>query len=118
MLAGANNLRDVTRLLLEAGADVAMQDDTFGETALHWAAFAGDEEVITMLLDAGAQVDVKSTMNGQTPLFYAAHHGHVDIVKLLISRGADPHIKDKDGASVLKWSISPATEYLQELGVE
>jgi ankyrin repeat protein len=44
------------RLLLASGADVAANDG-YGRTALHWAAFRGNEAVARLLLEKGANAN-------------------------------------------------------------
>ncbi|GAA6072719.1 ankyrin repeat domain-containing protein SOWAHD isoform X1, partial [Tachysurus ichikawai] len=51
------------------------------QTALHWAAKHGKEDMATAMADAGADVNTKA---GYTPLHIAALHGHVHILNLLI----------------------------------
>ncbi len=43
------------RALIAAGADVNVADGD-GTTALHWAAYHGDSELVAALLAAGARV--------------------------------------------------------------
>ena len=60
---------DVTRLLIERGADVnAMQ--TAGYRPLHQAAVAGREDLVRILLDAGADKAARCD-RGKTPAEYA-----------------------------------------------
>jgi ankyrin repeat protein len=54
------------RLLLDAGANVALAADS-GDTALHAAAATNQPAVIALLAERGAPVNVKNK-NGQTPL--------------------------------------------------
>ncbi len=48
----------VAKLLLSAGAAVN-DEDIKGKTALHWAAWRGDSEVVKALIEAGANVNAK-----------------------------------------------------------
>jgi ankyrin repeat protein len=73
------------RALIQKKADVnAAQDD--GATALHWAVYRDNVEVVDMLLRAGA----KSAANreGMTPLAMAALYGNAQIVDRLLKAGA------------------------------
>ena len=68
-------------VLLEAGADVNVQDDA-GETALMWAARWGHEKTARELLAQGARMYVKNK-DGQTALNLAKAEGHSELVALL-----------------------------------
>ncbi len=88
--------------LLAGGADVDARGQQ-GASALHWAAFNGDLEMVRMLLDAGARVDAVLD-NGSTPLHLAAFEGHTDVVRLLLQRGADPAARTLDGITPAAWA--------------
>jgi ankyrin repeat protein len=78
---------DITRILLDAGAD----PNLFGsgiDSALAWAAMQGRVDLARLLLDGGADVDGKNSL-GMASLALAAQKGHSNIVELLISRGAE-----------------------------
>ena len=64
----------------------ASQSD--GATALHWAAYHGDPELVTALLAAGAD-PAAANRNGSTALWLAARHGHADVLAALLAGGAD-----------------------------
>lgn len=87
------------RALVESGADVnAAQVD--GTTALHWAAFHDDAELVALLLKAGAAVNA-ANLYGVPPLAQAAINGNAAIVKLLLEAGADANVKMKGGETAL-----------------
>ena len=69
--AAAENRVDIVRLLIEQGADVAVQDE-FGATPLHIAARNSALEMARLLIDRGADIEVKDE-DGRTPLIYAVH---------------------------------------------
>jgi ankyrin len=60
-----------------------------GNTALHIAALAGQEEVVKLLVHCGADVNVRS-QQGFTPLYMAAQENHYNLVTFLLSVGAKP----------------------------
>lgn len=59
-----------------------------GNTALHIASLAGQEEVVRLLVQAGASVNVQS-QNGFTPLYMAAQENHDNVVRFLLASGAN-----------------------------
>jgi ankyrin repeat protein len=86
---------EIVRMLIDAGADVNLQD-TDGWAPLHWAAMRGQVEIARMLIGAGADKDVQDKWD-QTPLHNATRNGDVEIVKMLIAVGARKDIEDKWG---------------------
>ncbi|KAK9954585.1 hypothetical protein ABG768_016637 [Culter alburnus] len=65
------------------------------QTALHWAAKHGKEDMTTVLAEAGADINTKA---GYTPLHIAALHGHRHIVDLLVrTYGAKENLRDYSG---------------------
>ena len=93
---------EASKLLVEKGADVNAVGE-FGYTALHGAAYNGEDEVIQFLVDNGAKMDMMDDY-GQTPLSIAENVitiGTVDFRKrpkgpqpttanLLLKLGATP----------------------------
>jgi len=68
-----------------------------GYTALHWAAFGGNSEVVEWLIDQKVNVNAVNHA-GDTALHIAAWKGHADVVKLLLGKGkATNGIKNKEG---------------------
>jgi uncharacterized protein len=75
-----------------------------GFTALHLAAFFGEEEAAKILLERGAEVNVVARNPNivVTPLHSAAAGGyHPEIVKLLLEHGADPNAAQDGGFTPL-----------------
>ena len=74
-----------------------------GFTALHLAAFFGQEEAAKILLERGAEVNFvapNATIH-VTPLHSAAAGSHPRIVKLLLEHGADPNAAQDGGFTPL-----------------
>jgi len=97
--AAAHGLTSVIKnLTLDAGLDMH-ETDSFGNTALHYAALYWPDKVlckspyasspIAKLLAGGAQID---TMNddGYTPLLYACSKGNFQAALALVNAGAHP----------------------------
>jgi ankyrin repeat protein len=71
-------------------------------TALHLAAFNGNEDIINMLVDAGAALNIQDAA-GLSPLMLAAVQGNEGAVKTLSKRdGANLELRDaKSGSTAL-----------------
>jgi ankyrin repeat protein len=72
---------EITRLLIERGADVNAAQ-TAGYCPLHQAAVAGREDLVRMLLDAGADRTARCD-RGKTAAEYARERGHAAVTALL-----------------------------------
>ncbi len=100
-VAEAVKHRDVAAVhaLLRQGADpnVSQAD---GATALHWAAYWNDRDVVASLIQAGADIDVVNDL-GVTPLWLASTHQDASVASGLLSRGANPNIVHVSGESPL-----------------
>ena len=123
MVAVANARIGVIKVLLSRGADVMARDSSYGDTALHFAAFGAigsNKEIVSLLLSSGADVNAKNTTGGQTPLFYAAKAGKLDMVRLLAAGGADLSAVDKRGDTPLGRADvgDAAKELLRSLGAK
>ena len=87
---------DVTRLLLEYGADPNVETVS-GKTPLTLAAGSGQDKNIKLLADAGAIVDHKVSMAGRTALHHACMNMFLmSSVATLLEAGADIEAKTKD----------------------
>ena len=75
------------RKLVEQHADVnAPQSD--GATALDWAVYRSDKEMVDLLLGAGANARA-ANREGSTPLWLASINGDAAIIAALLKAGAD-----------------------------
>jgi ankyrin repeat protein len=86
----------MTRVLLEAGANVNVHDIDARSTALHYAVVRKDMEIIRLLVQYGADVNAVESYPwckvGFTPLHHAAAWNYVPGIKFLLDAGADPNI--------------------------
>ena len=81
-------------------------DDHIGWTALHFAACAGNDKILSKLL-AKDNINVNAINghgDGVTALIMACIHGHVECVQLLVDKKADLNIKYR-GETTLAWAI-------------
>ena len=76
----------VVRELIDAGFPVANPTET-GVTALHYAAAAGDQDVVDYLLEHGADPTAVDGAFGFTPAGWADHFGHADLAARLTPAG-------------------------------
>ena len=91
---------DLTRLLLEIGAEVDIQVRN-GNTPLHLAAYAGQMHTAALLLKAQANVAARN-FEGLTPLHWAARNGHTEMARLLLEHDADTAATDVHGRTPLE----------------
>ena len=90
------NLNLVSDLIV-LGANLDWQDeDNYGRTPLHRAAYYGKVEIARMLIDAGADLNVQDNSE-QTPLHLVTILGHEEIARMLIEAGARKDIQDNKG---------------------
>ena len=134
MHAVSNGNVEMTRALLEAGADPDLKGRGF--TPLGKAALQGDVRIVRLLLKAGADVDRKSS-DGNTPIIaatlmhrtevvrqllayrpdltiwnregrvslgIAVQEGYKDIVTLMLEDGVDANVMDRNGNRPLFWA--------------
>lgn len=102
VLSRSDNSEDMTRALLQHGADVNELHDY--ETAINEAARYGNVGVVKLLLDAGALVDGHKDFHGlvQAPLHAACTCSlSCDVVKVLLGHGANVNLQDSEGTSAL-----------------
>ena len=90
MMAAFKGNKEAVHALLAKGAQVNRP----GWTALHYAAAAGQTEIMRILLDQHAYIDAESP-SGMTPLMIAAREGMEDAVKMLLAEGADANLRDR-----------------------
>ncbi|KAK7702068.1 hypothetical protein SLS64_009929 [Diaporthe eres] len=89
--AAAN--REVVRLICGSTPDASTRLDSMGRSALWYAAYGGDHEILELIAAAcsrstGAPILHLSDENGVTPLHVACWRGHGDGVKELLNLGA------------------------------
>ncbi|MEX2141731.1 MAG: PQQ-binding-like beta-propeller repeat protein [Pirellulales bacterium] len=79
---------DTVQALLGKGVDVNFKN-SYGATALSFAADKGHLAVVKLLLQHKADVNAKDTFYKSSPLDWAVSRNYVDIVKALVEAGAE-----------------------------
>lgn len=94
---------DAVTYCLELGIDVNARDVN-GFTALHGAAYRGDNEMVTLLVEKGARLDIRSKFGLPTDMANGPKvNAHLPIdqpetLALLLKLGAPPPVMPKAGA--------------------
>lgn len=87
--------------LLSRGASQS-HVDALGNSALFWASWRGNLDVLNILLEhGGGDIEQISRESGNTPLTAAAYAGHVEVVKRLVQAGARVDKPDEEGDTAL-----------------
>ena len=110
IVAADYGFTDIVKILLENGADPDILDVAHvgygvrvlfspdctherainGWSALMYAAWSGDAEMVELLINAGADVNIRAKHSkDETALMVVSEAGHADVVELLIDAGAD-----------------------------
>lgn len=94
--------RAAAEWLLQRGATV--NRPALRWTPLHYAAFSGNQDLVSLLLEKGASLDATSP-NGSTPMMMAIYGGHPNVARDLLKRGASARIKNDWGDGALEWAV-------------
>jgi hypothetical protein len=94
---------EIVRFLITAGAQINLQADDRGTSALIDGVMSQHAGLVDELVKAGADVNIKSK-DGQTALIIAAGASDEKIVEILLKAGADPDVSDSLGASARKYA--------------
>ena len=71
-----------------------------GMSALFWAVYYEQEDIVRLLLDAGADTNI-SNRYGLTPLIQSSINGNGELISLLIDAGANPNATTLQGDTAL-----------------
>ncbi|CAH3150822.1 unnamed protein product [Porites lobata] len=106
MIAAEKGHINAVTFLIRNGADVDLQDQNYGETALFCAVrgFDASCEVLNCLTKNGADINA-SSKRMLTPLMIAAKMGCINAVTFLMERGAIVDLQDKDGKTALHYAV-------------
>lgn len=102
MHAVRNQAVTIVQYLLVIRADVKTTN-RYGFTALHIAAFVGNNQLTQMLLQAKADPNA-ADFKGVTPLIYASLSRNINNVILLLDFKADPNRQTEDGLTALHFA--------------
>ncbi len=100
--AARENRGEIVAILIEAKADVNVQDRT-GKGPLTLAAETGSVDATQKLVDAGASLTARDSIGG-TPLTWGCGLGSAETVKILLAKGADATVVDVNGLTPLIWA--------------
>ena len=98
--ARARDSATAQKLLRESPREAARQIAVDGTTALHWAVYNDDADLVDRLVAAGADVNARNDY-GATPLSQAAVVGNVRVIKRLLGACADVESANADGQTAL-----------------
>lgn len=82
--------------MVKAGADIRVQNEDTGSTALHHAAVLRSVRAMQCLLYAGDVLEESGSEGRMTILHEAAKAGSVEVVELLLQKGADHLVNARD----------------------
>ena len=92
--AASHGNRDVTRMLLYAGANTEAVTRIGDYTPLHLASKLGHASVVETLLKAGSNADGTTTAGGARPLHFAAASGSTETITLLLDHGVEVNARE------------------------
>jgi ankyrin repeat protein len=100
LAARGNDVSTVRALLSAHPAPDVNQRTADGTSALHWAVYHGDSDLVTKLLAAGADANARNDY-GSTPMSEAAVRGDLKLLRALLAAGADVESPNADGQTAL-----------------
>ena len=103
MWSAAGNYPDITKILIDNGAEIAATSNS-GFTALLFAARSGDMESARILVKVGADPNEATVEHGNA-LLIASASGHDELALFLIAVGADINAEDINGLTPLHHAV-------------
>ncbi|KAG2392131.1 hypothetical protein C9374_012383 [Naegleria lovaniensis] len=102
---------DLLRTLLESKkVNINAKDkDGFGQTALHYGCWFGNQKVVEYLISRKADINAVNNYN-QTPLHEATYRGQLNLVRLLLKNGADKNVTDHVGEKAIDYAKKKKNE--------
>ncbi|MBS0636878.1 MAG: ankyrin repeat domain-containing protein, partial [Verrucomicrobia bacterium] len=87
--------------------------DKTGLSALHWACYFGDQDVVTELIANGADIN-QLDKDGNTPLLRAIYDGNMEMLELLLKNGADVNLPNTKRSTPLSIAVKHENSALIE----
>jgi ankyrin repeat protein len=104
LTAVSHGRNDRVKNLLKAGANVHVKEDFRGFTALIFASYRGNIELINELVKYGANVNAQDK-RGRTALMHAVIYNQYDVVVGLLLLSADVNIKCNKSFTAFDYAI-------------
>ncbi|XP_052278185.1 ankyrin repeat domain-containing protein 10-like isoform X2 [Dreissena polymorpha] len=82
------DIEQLNSLLSTGNVNLYEEDDFYGWTPIHWAAYFGKLQCLMRLLENGGSCDATTERLNQTPAHIAAYGGHCHCLKWLLHCGA------------------------------
>jgi len=98
-IAAGNGHIDIIQILIDAGADLNSVNH-LNQTPLYLAAYSNKPRIASLLITAGADVNL-GNYEFNTPLHFATRWNNIDLVRQLICAGADANIRNLNNESAL-----------------
>ena len=102
-IAARSGNGEILRYLILAGAQINLQSDDRGTTALMDSVMGKQHDLVRDLIRAGSDLGIKSK-NGQSALLLAVGSGDDELVDMLLKAGADPDQSDSMGLSARSYA--------------
>ena len=112
-LVRAGNREAVLAAITSPDLDVNVADPD-GSTALLWATYKVDHELVRALLKAGAKANVTNNF-GASPLSEAVKLSDVELVRMLLDAGADANSPNQDNQTALMLASSVGSAEIAKL---
>jgi ankyrin repeat protein len=116
-----SNYNKVREIVEKEDPDFVQRIDKEGHTFLHWAALAGNNDLIEYLLDKGVPLNEHSHNDyGPRPIHWACVHGNVKTIDLFLEKGVAIDTTDLNGCTPLivsaQYGQSLSISYLLQKG--
>lgn len=100
-IVAAARAGDAAAVLAQLDREAAVDERSAdGTTALHWAVYHDDADLVTRLIAVGADPQAVNDY-GSTPLVEAAEVGNPVVIERLLGAGADANVRGADGETPL-----------------